>query len=68
MRSDKCWKSSRDQTWKRSSPVHRGVAQHNDELYIKASFWVAGIWVVAFILSSLQVVFRWVYERSTRME
>ena len=48
MRSDKCWKSSRDQTWKRSSPVHRGVAQHNDELYIKASFWVAGMvcWVV----------------------
>ena len=51
MRSDKCWKSSRDQTWKRSSPVHRGVAQHNDELYIKASFWVVGMvcWVVIFV-------------------
>jgi len=32
------------------------------------SFWVAGIWVAAFILGSLRVVFRWVYERSTRME
>ena len=56
MRSDKCWKSSRDQTWKRSSPVHRGVAQHNDELYIKASFWVVGIGVALVILISFGCV------------
>ena len=41
--------------------VHRAVKSPR-------RFWVAGIGLVAFMLSSLQVVFRWVYERSTRME
>ena len=68
MRSDRCWKSSPDQTWQRSLPAPRAVAPHNDALYINDSFWVARIWVVAFIFGSLRVVFRCVYERSTWME
>ena len=68
MRSTRRWKSAPNHHWQTPSAVPRPWTPHNNLLHIKVSFWVAGIWVAAFILGSLRVVFRWVYERSTRME
>ena len=54
--------------------LYCGAASGDDPQFLAAAeafgqaLAVAGIGLVAFILSSLQVVFRWVYERSTRME
>ena len=55
MRSTRRWKSAPNHPWQRPSAVPRPWAPHNSSLHIKASFWVAAMWVVV-IVGSMSVL------------